>query len=208
MEMQWIRENMETEQIISAKPTQVTVETEVALPGGLREEARVYYTDAAVQVNGAFVISYNVQFQLRVTCFLCAFNASFRHGPADTETPVSPVDTDAETCAVPHFFTPAEGVNAGGACDLAVHYGDQLQFIFTFQLFLQKSSFLIHGKRCFFRVRGKKVRLCMRQNKNIKHVLRILSSAASQQACSAVFERDLFHVFHNGCIFSLSCFAD
>ena len=52
MELQWIRENMETEQIISARPTQVTVEAEVALPGGLREEARVYYTDATVQVNG------------------------------------------------------------------------------------------------------------------------------------------------------------
>ena len=52
MEMQWIRENMETEQIIAARPTQVTVEAEVALPGGLREEARVYYTDATVQVNG------------------------------------------------------------------------------------------------------------------------------------------------------------
>ena len=37
MEFEWIRENMETEQIISAKPTQVSVETEVALPGGLRE---------------------------------------------------------------------------------------------------------------------------------------------------------------------------
>ena len=52
MEMQWIRENMETEQIIAAKPTQVTVETEVALPGGLREEARVYYADACAAVNG------------------------------------------------------------------------------------------------------------------------------------------------------------
>ena len=52
MEMQWIRENMETEQIIAARPTQVTVEAEVALPGGLREEARVYYADATVQVNG------------------------------------------------------------------------------------------------------------------------------------------------------------
>jgi len=52
MDIQWIRDNMETEQIIAAKPTQVAVETEVALPGGLREEARVYYADAFPQVNG------------------------------------------------------------------------------------------------------------------------------------------------------------
>lgn len=52
MELQWIRENMETEQILSTRPTQAVVETEVALPGGLREEARVYYADAAVSVNG------------------------------------------------------------------------------------------------------------------------------------------------------------
>ena len=52
MEFEWIRENMETEQIIAAKPTQVSVETEAALPGGLREEARVYYADATAAVNG------------------------------------------------------------------------------------------------------------------------------------------------------------
>lgn len=52
MEWQWIRENMETEQLFSARPTQATVEAEVALPGGLREEARVYYADASVSVNG------------------------------------------------------------------------------------------------------------------------------------------------------------
>ena len=52
MAIEWIRENMETEQIIAAKPTQVTVEAEVVLPGGLREEARVYYADATAAVNG------------------------------------------------------------------------------------------------------------------------------------------------------------
>lgn len=52
MEFEWVRENLETEQMIAAKPTQVSVETEVALPGGLREEARVYYADAAAAVNG------------------------------------------------------------------------------------------------------------------------------------------------------------
>ncbi len=52
MELQWIRENMETEQILSARPTQAVVEAEVALPGGLREEARVYYADATASVSG------------------------------------------------------------------------------------------------------------------------------------------------------------
>ena len=50
MEMQLIRENMETEQVVFARPAQVTVEAEAALPGGLREEARVYYADAAAAV--------------------------------------------------------------------------------------------------------------------------------------------------------------
>ena len=67
MEMQWIRGNMETEQIISAKPTNVTVEAEVALPGGLREEARVYYTDAAVQVNGGELAGSRISADGRVT---------------------------------------------------------------------------------------------------------------------------------------------
>lgn len=52
METQWIRDHMETEQMIAAKPTQVSVEAEVALPGGLREEAKVYYADAEALVNG------------------------------------------------------------------------------------------------------------------------------------------------------------
>ena len=43
---------MEPEQILSARPTQAVVETEVALPGGLREEARVYYADATASVSG------------------------------------------------------------------------------------------------------------------------------------------------------------
>ena len=52
MEKQWIRDNMETEQIVAAKPVQITVETEAALPGGLREEAKVYYADAVAVMNG------------------------------------------------------------------------------------------------------------------------------------------------------------
>lgn len=52
MELQCIRDHMETEQVVKAKPTQITVEAEAALPGGLREEARVYYADAAVNMTG------------------------------------------------------------------------------------------------------------------------------------------------------------
>ena len=67
METQWIRENMETEQIIAAKPTQVSVEAEVALPGGLREEARVYYADACALVNGGELAGSRVTADGRVT---------------------------------------------------------------------------------------------------------------------------------------------
>ena len=65
--MDLIRENMETEQWISAKPTQTAVETEVALPGGLREEARVYFADAAVAVNGGELTGTRVSTDGRVT---------------------------------------------------------------------------------------------------------------------------------------------
>lgn len=67
MEMQWIRENMETEQVISAKPTQVSVEAEVALPGGLREEAQVYFADASAAVNGGEMTGSRVTADGRVT---------------------------------------------------------------------------------------------------------------------------------------------
>lgn len=67
MEMQWIRENMETEQLIAAKPTQTVVEAEVALPGGLREDARVYYADASAVVNGGETTGSRVTADGRVT---------------------------------------------------------------------------------------------------------------------------------------------
>ena len=67
METQWIRENMETEQIIAAKPTQVTVETEGTLPGGLREEARVFYADASAAVNGGELAGSRITADGRVT---------------------------------------------------------------------------------------------------------------------------------------------
>ena len=65
--MDLIRENMETEQWISAKPTQTAAETEVALPGGLREEARVYFADAAMAVNGGELTGTRVSTDGRVT---------------------------------------------------------------------------------------------------------------------------------------------
>ena len=49
---EWVRDHMETEQVFSARPMQITVETETPLPGGLREEARVYYVGAQVNLNG------------------------------------------------------------------------------------------------------------------------------------------------------------
>lgn len=52
MELQWIKDHLETEQVLQAKPTQVTVEAEAALPGGLREEAKVFFADAAVSAQG------------------------------------------------------------------------------------------------------------------------------------------------------------
>ncbi len=50
MELQCIKDHLETEQVLLTRPTQVTVEAEAALPGGLREEAKVYYADAAAHV--------------------------------------------------------------------------------------------------------------------------------------------------------------
>ncbi len=67
MELRLIRENMETEQVFSAKPTQAAVETEVALPGGLREEAKVYFADAIVSVNGCEATGARVSTDGRVT---------------------------------------------------------------------------------------------------------------------------------------------
>lgn len=67
METQWIREHMETEQVISAKPTQITVEAESALPGGLREEARVFYADALAAVQGGEIAGSRVTADGRVT---------------------------------------------------------------------------------------------------------------------------------------------
>ncbi len=75
MELQWIRETMEAEQNISAKPTQMAVETEVTMPGGLREEARVYFADAAAVVNSGEIVGGRVTAEGRVT-----FHALYAQG--------------------------------------------------------------------------------------------------------------------------------
>ena len=77
MEFEWIRENMETEQVIAAKPTQVAVETEVALPGGLREEAKVYYADATAVVNGGELTGSRATADGRVTFTFCTARAIY-----------------------------------------------------------------------------------------------------------------------------------
>lgn len=67
MEVQFIRENMEAERQLRAKPVQITVETEAALPGGLREEARVYFADASARINGGEAAGSRVTTDGRVT---------------------------------------------------------------------------------------------------------------------------------------------
>ncbi|MBR6186274.1 MAG: LysM peptidoglycan-binding domain-containing protein [Clostridia bacterium] len=67
MDTEWIRENMETEQIIAAKPAQISVEAEAALPGGLREEARVYYADAAAALSGGELAGNRINVDGRIT---------------------------------------------------------------------------------------------------------------------------------------------
>ena len=67
MEKQWIRETMETEQIISAKPTQAVVETEITMPGGLREEAKVFFADASAVISGGEISGSRVTAEGRVT---------------------------------------------------------------------------------------------------------------------------------------------
>ena len=47
MNTQIIRETIETEQPVSMNPIQTAVETEALLPGGLRDEARLFYAGAA-----------------------------------------------------------------------------------------------------------------------------------------------------------------
>ncbi len=61
------REQIDIEQVLSARPSQTTVEAEIALPGGLREEARVYHCDATVRMNGGEMAGSRVTADGRVT---------------------------------------------------------------------------------------------------------------------------------------------
>ncbi|MBE5787387.1 MAG: hypothetical protein E7324_07585 [Clostridiales bacterium] len=67
MDMQFVMDRMETEQVFSARPTQAVVEAEVTLPGGLREEARVYYADATLALGHGEMTGNRIQADGRVT---------------------------------------------------------------------------------------------------------------------------------------------
>ena len=75
MELQCIRDHMETEQILQAKPTQVTVEAEAALPGGLREEAKVYFADASVNMGSGEMTGSRIMAEGKIT-----FHALYAQG--------------------------------------------------------------------------------------------------------------------------------
>ena len=49
MSVQFVRETIETGQALRAVPQQTAVEAEILLPGGLRDEVRILYTDALPQ---------------------------------------------------------------------------------------------------------------------------------------------------------------
>lgn len=104
MELRLIRENMETEQVISARPTQATVETEVALPGGLREEAKVYYADAQATVDGGEVTGSRVSADGRVTFHVLYAQGDLTHVKALEATAdfsqSLPLQDDAVSAAV------------------------------------------------------------------------------------------------------------
>jgi len=69
MSVQFVREMIETGHILRATPQQATVEGELLLPGGLRDEVRVLHTDAAVlsaaaeNTGGRVHVSGRVQFR-------------------------------------------------------------------------------------------------------------------------------------------------
>lgn len=79
MELQCIKDNLETEQVLQAKPTQVTVEAEAALPGGLREEARVYYADAAAHVHSGELTGGRITAEGRVVFHALYAQGDMRH---------------------------------------------------------------------------------------------------------------------------------
>lgn len=79
MELQYMKDQLETEQVLQAKPTQVTVEAEAALPGGLREEAKVYFADASVSVQSGEMSGSRVVAEGRVTFHALYAQGDMRH---------------------------------------------------------------------------------------------------------------------------------
>ncbi|MCI5565142.1 MAG: DUF3794 domain-containing protein [Clostridiales bacterium] len=79
MEVKIVRENMEAAQVFAAKPMQAVVETEAALPGGLRDEARVYSADATVQTNGGELAGGRITVDGRVTFHVLYAQGNLAH---------------------------------------------------------------------------------------------------------------------------------
>jgi len=68
MSSRWETVNREMTQTVSFKPVQVIVEAEAALPGGLRDEARVYYAGAHASVKNAEIQNGKIDAEGKV-CF-------------------------------------------------------------------------------------------------------------------------------------------
>ena len=79
MEVKIVRENMEAAQVFAAKPMQAVVETEAALPGGLRDEARVYSAEANVQTNGGELAGGRITVDGRVTFHVLYAQGNLAH---------------------------------------------------------------------------------------------------------------------------------
>ena len=79
MDLQYMKDQLETEQVLQAKPTQITVEAEAALPGGLREEARVYFADAIVSMQSGELSGNRVAAEGKVTFHALYAQGDLRH---------------------------------------------------------------------------------------------------------------------------------
>lgn len=83
MDMQIKRENRETEQLISLKPVQTMIEAEVTLPGSLRDEARVYFADATVEMDNGEITGSRVMASGKTT-----FHVLFAQGDLSKVQPL------------------------------------------------------------------------------------------------------------------------
>ena len=97
MDMRIQRENRETEQILTViKPVQTAVEAETALPGGLREEARIYHADASVIMNGGEAAGNRINTDGKVT-----FRVLFAQGDLKKVLPLEAAANFSQQLAVP-----------------------------------------------------------------------------------------------------------